>query len=212
MRLQPALHAQLYFDGASTCPEVYTYFGYGPFASIADVYRFFEYTVRRDPTIVMFAIIDKTHATESTPYHSGDSASFAGHIALLNSTEHSATEIGHVCILKPFQRTHVTTNAAGLLLSYCLSRGSGGGLGLRRVQWQTNVKNAKSRAAAEKLGFKTEGVRRWEKVLPEGKDGEELVSNDGRGPGRHNATYSICWDDWANGVRESVESKMVLRK
>ena len=46
---------------------------------------------------------------------------------------------------------------------------------------------------------------RWHRILPEGKDGEQ-VDADGRGPGRDTAMLSICWDDWRDGVREKVQA------
>ena len=42
---------------------------------------------------------------------------------------------------------------------------SEGGLGLRRCQWYTNSKHVKSQAAAQRLGFKHEGVLRAHRVL-----------------------------------------------
>ena len=127
--------------------------------------------------------------------------------------------------LPAFQRTHVTGNAIGLLLHYCLelpasSVGSkdapnqpfGPGLGLRRVQWTSNAENSKSRRAAERMGFRFEGTLRWIMVLEEGKLGpapSEERAKLCKGPGRHSHMLSICWDDWElEGVREHVQNVM----
>ena len=84
------------------------------------------------------------------------------------------------------------------------------------MQWQANVDNIPSVNAAKRLGFKLEGVIRWQKVLPFGKRGDEGGEGlelptegwDGErawGPGRHTAMLSLCWDDWARGGRELVD-------
>jgi len=84
------------------------------------------------------------------------------------------------------------------------------GLGLRRVQWTTNELNMASRRAAERLGFSLEGIMRWVWVLPEGKGG--LKAGDGdphpEMPGRHSASFSLCWDDWQSGKREKMLEMM----
>jgi RimJ/RimL family protein N-acetyltransferase len=99
----------------------------------------------------------------------------------------------------------VTTNAVGLLLNYLLEAP----LSLRRVTWLANARNERSVKAAERMGFRLEGVMRWHRILPEGKDGQlvelEGLSN-GRGPGRDTAMLSICWDDWRDGVKDRVHT------
>jgi RimJ/RimL family protein N-acetyltransferase len=81
----------------------------------------------------------------------------------------SRTLIAFVITLPPFQRTHVTTNAIGLLLMYALDLPPYG-LGLRRVQWQANRLDTKSIGIAQKFGFKLEAILRWDgRVLPASK-------------------------------------------
>ncbi|KAH8759735.1 hypothetical protein BGZ57DRAFT_614301 [Hyaloscypha finlandica] len=75
------------------------------------------------------------------------------------------TEIG-VIISPAFQRTHVSTNAVGLLLVWTLDRPSAGGLGLRRVAWQAHAENQASREVALRMGFELEGILRWQRVSP----------------------------------------------
>jgi RimJ/RimL family protein N-acetyltransferase len=99
----------------------------------------------------------------------------------------------------------VTSNAVGLLLSYLLEAP----LSLRRVTWLANARNERSVKAAERMGFRLEGVMRWHRILPEGKDGQLVESeefSDERGPGRDSAMLSICWDDWRDGVRDRVQA------
>ena len=110
-------------------------------------------------------------------------------------------------IIPPFQRTLVGTHANGLLMKYALTPAKEGGLGLRRLQWCANADNKKSVGAAQRLGFKMEGILRWHRVLPEGKPGP-WAEVDEKGPGRHTAFLSLCWDDWRNGDKEHVRTLM----
>lgn len=169
------------------------------------------------PEVLLFAIKDRTRIVPGSPAEGKGVFSretFAGVMALLNTVpQHLQTEIGHIVILPPFQRTHVQTNASGLLLQRCLDPPEQGGMGLRRVQWQANTYNLPSINAAKRLGFQWEGILRWHRLLPEGK-GPLLNAkprDDGLGAGRHNATLSFCWDDWENGGKESVAELMKLR-
>ena len=170
-----------------------------------------------DPSMILYAIIDKTrspHPASTASSHMPSQADFAGIAGYLNTEPmHFKTEIGFIIVLPSFQRTHVTTNTVGLLMQYALELPSSSffpGLGLRRVQWQTNALNTKSIRAAERMGFKMEGILRWDRVLPGGKgkphNGIELRANDPKpgAPGRDTAMLSICWEDWENGGREKV--------
>ncbi len=72
------------------------------------------------------------------------------------------------------------------------------------MTWLANAKNERSVKAAQRLGFRLEGIMRWHRILPEGKDGKE--ARDGRGPARDMAMLSICWDDWRDGVKDKLKA------
>ncbi|KAG6372491.1 acetyltransferase [Boletus reticuloceps] len=138
---------------------------------------------------------------------------FAGTIGYLHgSPTHLSVEIGFIIILPPFQRTHVTTNAVALLLRYALDlpTATPPGLGLRRVQWQSSEKNEASIRVAERMGFKREGLLRWDRVYMGGQgkagNGEDVREGDPMPDtlGRHTVLFALCWDDWENGGRERV--------
>lgn len=168
--------------------------------------------VDADPTRMLYAVIDKTHP----PSPEDESGALAGVIAYLNSSAPNlSTEIGFIVILPPFQRTHVTSNAIGLLLQYALEPGSTGGLGLRRMQWQCSTMNAASQRTAERMGFRFEGILRWDRVYAQGR----TMGKEGHGRdlppgantddlGRDTVMYSLCWDDWEQGMREAVQAIM----
>ena len=183
-----------------------------------DIEDFYNTAILASPQVLLFAIKDRTRIVPGTAAGAKgvfSQETFAGVMALLNTVpKHLQSEIGHIVILPAFQRTHVQTNASGLLLERCLNPPEKGGMGLRRVQWQANTYNIPSVEAAKKLGFQWEGVLRWHRLLPEGKGPltNAKPRDDGLGAGRHNATLSFCWDDWEDGGRESVAKLMVLRK
>lgn len=145
--------------------------------------------IRASPAECLYAIIDKSSAV----------GEYAGTIALA-STEpvHATTELG-IMIFSAFQRTHVTTNAIGLLLQYTLDPPSAGGLGLRRVEWKCHAENAASRRVALRMGFEFEGIARWHRTFATGSSAEALGKRNGTHgelPGRHTASFSIVWEEW----------------
>ncbi len=123
-------------------------------------------------------------------------------------------------ILPAFQRTHVTSNAVGILMNYALNLPADGGLGLRRVVWTASASNAPSVGAAKRMGFQMEGVMRWARVWPEakirGSGGVRVRKEDPRAKefayGRNVAVLSVCWDDWETGAKEQVNAVMARTK
>lgn len=143
---------------------------------------------------------------------------YAGMVALHDAVPaHSEVEIGHVCIIPRFQRTFVATHANGLLLRHLLNP-LPQDLNMRRVVWQANYLNKASIGAAERLGFKIEGIRRWHKVIPENKEAglrqdgmpREDKAGSKLGPGRHSIILSLCWDDWLDGGKQKINELMNL--
>jgi RimJ/RimL family protein N-acetyltransferase len=166
--------------------------------------EFFDAVGRQKADRLFFAIVDLSKEVSNKPWGEGK---LAGLISLLNAdaTNHSI-EIGSVIIGKEFQRTHVTTNAAGLLLQWCFSK-----LGMRRVQWEAHYHNEASITTAKKMHFRYEGIIRWQRVLPREKAefGEHIEGHAIEEiPGRHTAMLSMCWDDWEAGVKDVVATRM----
>lgn len=192
--------------------EAFKWLPYTPITTTTALEQFLNTWVYPDPGLILFAIKDKTRSSAEDIQGEVTIQTFGGVITLMNgSVANACVEIGHILIVPDFQRTHVLTNACGILLQYALNRPEEGGLGLRRVQWQANEANLPSVGAAKRLGFHFEGILRWHRVLPPGKVGP-ATREDGRGAGRHTAILSICFDDWEGGVKEALQEKMVLRK
>jgi len=204
----PSIHGQAYWDAVSTNLDLFKFYPF-IYEKYEEVLTFFELKFRADPTRIMFAIIDKTRPDPTHPEFGG---SLAGVTGLLNtSAQNLSTEIGHVLTFPPFQRTHVTGNAIGVLLKYCLDRtnASPPGLALRRVFWHCHSGNVRSAALAERMGMKREGIMRWHTVLPpklaaNGRKASEHDPFPDR-PGRDTFVLSVCWDEWEEGVRERVQ-------
>ncbi|KAJ7444607.1 acyl-CoA N-acyltransferase [Mycena galericulata] len=196
-----SVHADAFCAGANDA--LFTYLLSGPFATTQAFIYSVETRVKPDPGRVLFAVIDV------------ESGEFAGTIGLINTdAANLCTEVGFIITLPRFQRTHVTSNAAGLLLRWVLDAPAAGGLGLRRVAWMANTQNVGSVRAAERLGFRREGVLRWDRVLPEWKaaagNGGTIRGGDSKPNcvGADSVVLGLCWDDWEGGAREAVDAIM----
>ncbi|KAL4247143.1 Ribosomal-protein N-acetyltransferase [Abortiporus biennis] len=206
----PAIHGKAYWEVAQ---DPY-HFRYYPF--ICDTYEkslsFFERS-RRDPNYLMFAIIDKTKPVDPK-YPEIEGGRLAGVIGYFNTVAGNlSTEIGHVFIFPEFQKTHVSSNAVGILLQYgfALPTASPPGLGLRRIFWSAHTGNEPSANLARRMGLKDEGVFRWHWVLPDELKGYGKPCDREGDPfpgrtGRDTRVLAIGWDDWQNGWSEKVQA------
>jgi RimJ/RimL family protein N-acetyltransferase len=90
---------------------------------------------------------------------------------------HGVIEIGHIWFGAPIRRSIEATEAM-----FLLAREAFDGLGYRRLEWKCNALNAPSRRAAERLGFRFEGVFRQHMVV--------------KGRNRDTAWFAMTDDDW----------------
>jgi RimJ/RimL family protein N-acetyltransferase len=95
-------------------------------------------------------------------------------------------EIGHVWFAPELQRTAAATEAI-----YLLARHAFDDLGYRRLEWKCDALNAASRRAAERFGFRFEGVFRNHQVV--------------KGRNRDTAWFAVANEDWP-AVRAAFES------
>lgn len=181
----------------------------GPFATEEEFVSKFIHGFTNQPSVACYAVIDKKKPA-STADPEGELAGMVSYMSA--SALHLSAEVGYIIILPPYQRTHVTTHAVGLLLHYALDSPEQGGLGLRRMQWLADPPNKASLAAAQRMGFQLEGILRWNRVVPDA-EARGKVHNGREGPpygeetdgGRDTAYLSLCWDDWIGGKREFVD-------
>lgn len=109
-------------------------------------------------------------------------------------TAPDAVEIGGTWLATHVQRTGVNTEAKSLLLAQAFDQ-----WGVERVDFKSDARNARSRAAILRLGATYEGIlRAWQ---PSQVAGEEYRA-------RETAMYSILRDEWPS-VRKGLD---VLRE
>jgi RimJ/RimL family protein N-acetyltransferase len=95
-------------------------------------------------------------------------------------------EIGHIWFAPALQRTRAATEAIYLLARHAFDQ-----LGHRRLEWKCNAANARSRAAALRLGFTYEGTFRQHMIV--------------KGRNRDTAWFSIVDGEWP-AVRAAFEA------
>eukprot|EP01054_Gregarina_sp_Poly1_P004760 Gregarina_sp_Poly_1__4759@NODE_253_length_10628_cov_50_063252_g221_i0_p4_GENE_NODE_253_length_10628_cov_50_063252_g221_i0NODE_253_length_10628_cov_50_063252_g221_i0_p4_ORF_typecomplete_len264_score29_66Acetyltransf_3/PF13302_7/4_8e13Acetyltransf_10/PF13673_7/3e03Acetyltransf_10/PF13673_7/0_088Acetyltransf_10/PF13673_7/3_4e03GNAT_acetyltran/PF12746_7/87GNAT_acetyltran/PF12746_7/2FR47/PF08445_10/1_9_NODE_253_length_10628_cov_50_063252_g221_i07871578 len=236
-------HGRVLFEAIKHHQQIFEYLLFGPFARLEAFIEDFCYKrIWSVPSGTQWLVIDKTSKKAPNTTWLDEEGAVAGTLGLLNTViEHAKTEIGRVLIVPEFQRTHVTSNAVGLLMHYVLdlpkSDHTGldyvgsvplyGGLGMRRCQWQTIFGNAASARTAERMGFVREGVLRWDRIVPLNVTDENVKANNGgpcryndpygAQPGRDSIMFSVCWDEWeglsdGKGVRGHVDRIMGRRK
>jgi len=103
-------------------------------------------------TVLPFATIERKsgHVVGSTSY-------------LAIEPQHKRLEIGATFIAPSRQRSAVNTEAKLLQLTHCFEV-----LGCNRVEFKTDARNARSRAALARIGATEEGVFRAHMVMPDG--------------------------------------------
>jgi len=103
--------------------------------------------------------------------------------------EHRRLEIGWTWIAPQWQRSAVNSEAKLLQLEHAFDR-----LGARRVEFKTDARNTRSRAALLGIGASFEGILRAHMV----------TRDDGR---RDSAYYSILDDEWPR-ARAELEARL----
>jgi uncharacterized protein (TIGR03083 family) len=175
--VDPERHVGALFDathGTQDGDAVWTYLGYGPFADREAMDRWFASLVpSSDP--LFFTVVDR--ATDVPQ----------GVLSYLNIDRPMRhVEIGHIWYVPAAQRTRANTEATYLLLREAFDV-----LGNRRVEWKCDALNARSRAAADRLGFSFEGIFRRHMVV--------------KGRNRDTAWFAMLDDEWPD-VRSNINA------
>ncbi len=168
--------AELYAcsHGSERREQVWAYLGYGPFENAAAMQHWLEQGA--DSTDPLFFTV-----------HHLETQRRIGVVSFLNIVpEMRRLEIGHIWYAPPFQRSSVNTEAAYLLLCEAFDR-----LNYRRVEWKCDSLNARSGAAAQRLGFTFEGIFRQHIIV--------------KGRNRDTAWYSLLDKEWA-AAKENMET------
>ena len=157
-----ALHAANLSD---TEGRIWTYLPYGPFDDI-DHYRGWMTAACLGEDPLFHAIVDK---------RAGTAAGVASYLRIDPGA--GVIEVGHINYAPPLQRTIAASEAMYLMMVRVFDE-----LGYRRYEWKCDALNAPSRAAAERLGFRYEGLFRQATVY--------------KGRNRDTAWYAMTDKDW----------------
>ena len=165
--IDPDRHADGLFSvghGSATAGAVWTYLPYGPFADL-EAMRTWLVTLPDSNDPLFFAVI-----RDGSP---------VGMTSFLNiDTSMRRLELGHIWFGPAAQRTEANTEAAFLMLDWAFDAG------YRRAEWKCDALNARSRAAAERLGFTFEGVFRRHMIT--------------KGRNRDTAWFSVVDAEWSD--------------
>ncbi|MEE8534584.1 MAG: GNAT family protein [Kiloniellales bacterium] len=145
--------------------RIWAYLAYGPFETPADYRAWMEATCLGDDPL-FHAVIDLAQGTAAGV------ASF-----LRIDPPAGVIEVGHINFAPPLQNTAAATEAMYLMMRRVFDE-----LGYRRYEWKCDALNARSRRAAERLGFRLEGVFRQATVY--------------KGRNRDTAWFSILDSEW----------------
>jgi RimJ/RimL family protein N-acetyltransferase len=121
----------------------WTYLPYGPFARLEE-YRLWLDRVAAGEDPLFQAIID---------HRSGRAVGVASYMRIDPAA--GVIEVGGINYAPPLQRTPAATEAMYLMMRRVFDE-----LGYRRYEWKCDSLNAPSRAAAQRLGFRYEGMFR----------------------------------------------------
>lgn len=174
--LDPARHAPDLHDAYAedSAGGMWTYMAYGPFAA-ASAYRSWADSTAASEDPLFHAILDAA---------TGRALGVAAYLRIEPAA--GVIEIGHIALAPALQRTPAATEAM-----YLLMRRAFDGLGYRRCEWKCDALNAASRRAADRLGFRFEGVFRQATIY--------------KGRNRDTAWYAVIDADWP-ARRAALES------
>ncbi len=152
-------------QGPGADPDLWRYMSQGPFPGARELRAWLaERAASTDP--LFLAVVDLA---------TGRAGGVVSYLRI--EPAHGCIEIGHIWFGAELQRTPQATEAIHLLARHAFDD-----LGNRRLEWKCNAANARSRRAAERLGFTFEGVFRQHLVI--------------KGRNRDTAWYSLLDREW----------------
>jgi RimJ/RimL family protein N-acetyltransferase len=172
--LEPERHAaDLYAaDALDAEGRSWTYLPYGPFESFEAYRGWLEARCRSDDPL-FHAIVDPA---------AGRAVGVASYLRIAPAD--GSIEVGHLHYSPRLQRSPAATEAMYLLMKRAFE------LGYRRYEWKCDALNAPSRAAAERLGLRFEGIFRCATVY--------------KGRNRDTAWYAAVESEWP-ALRDAFE-------
>ncbi|MDH3316917.1 MAG: GNAT family N-acetyltransferase [Gammaproteobacteria bacterium] len=160
--------------GDAATEALWTYMPYGPFENSAAMGSWLESCAASEDPFFLTV-------------HTLESGRRVGMVSFLNFVLAMRTiELGHIWYQPEAQRSSINTESVYLMLcqAFDVQRS-------RRVEWKCNALNARSRAAALRLGFSFEGIFRQHLIV--------------KGRNRDSAWFSMLDREWPE-VRANMES------
>lgn len=153
---------------------MWTYLAYGPFANIESYVEWMRRTCcGSDP--LFHAIVDA---------RTSQAVGVAGYLRIDPAA--GSIEVGHLAFAPALQRSPVATEAMYLMMRHAFE------LGYRRYEWKCDALNARSRAAAQRLGLSFEGIFRQATVYKgRNRDTAWYAAIDGEWP-----TLQAAFERW----------------
>ena len=175
--LNPDVHAEALYQAGHESEQairIWDYLAYGPW-----------------PDLESYTAVLKQQAAAFEPIffaiRSLESGEVCGQASFLDiQPTNGVIEIGHIWFGPQLQRTRAATEALYLMIRYAMDE-----LGYRRMEWRCNALNQGSRKAADRLGFRFEGLF-YNHMIFKGKN-------------RDTAWYSILNNEWPV-LREIIEA------
>jgi RimJ/RimL family protein N-acetyltransferase len=175
--VDPAAHGHGLFesshDGSEEAARMWTYLPYGPWPDEAGMRGWLDLLPGSEDPLFLTVIERST----------GDPVGIVTFMSVDAAMRH--LELGNIWYSPRAQRTRANTESVYLMLREAFDE-----LGHRRVEWKCDALNARSRAAAERLGFTFEGVFRQHMII--------------KGRNRDTAWYSMLDHEWPD-VRTNFE-------
>lgn len=164
--LNQEMHGQKLFEILhDNSGESWTYLPYGPFQNLQEFEAWVNKSVLERDSF-FYAILDK---------ETNQPIGICAYLKI--NLEHGTIEVGHLNFSHLLQRKPAATEAMYLMMKQAFDE-----LGYRRYEWKCNSLNQPSWQAAERLGFKFEGVFRQHFVV--------------KNHNRDTAWFSIIDNEW----------------
>jgi RimJ/RimL family protein N-acetyltransferase len=167
----PGLFAAAH-DGSHEADRMWTYLPYGPWPD-ADAMRSWIETLPASNDPLFLTVVES----------GGDPVGIVTFMNIDSTMRH--LELGNIWYSPRAQRTRANTESTYLMLRSAFDE-----LGYRRVEWKCDALNARSRAAAERLGFSFEGIFRQHMII--------------KGRNRDTAWFAMLDREWP-AVRTNME-------
>lgn len=153
--------------GSEVKEQIWTYMAYGPFSTRDDMLDWLK-GCKASTNMSFFTVIAKELNQR------------AGMVSILNIIQPMRTlELGNIWYAPIVHHTKVNTEVVYLMLREIFD-----GLNYRRVEWKCDALNARSRAAALRLGFSFEGIFRQHYII--------------KNRNRDTAWFSMLDKDWSD--------------